>query len=259
MEPGKRPRVTLTPTLAMKDGLPWMAFSVQGGDSQDQNLLQYLLNVVEFGMNVQQAVEAERANLSNLVDRLADVKANSLASVEVSEDTVERAEEAVALSPTVAAERQGGRLYFFNASGLIYSCPEEDGERVRLGALRMLSAAVTNQEKEVRHELSDDEVRAVAAKEVKKRTESIEAFDGAGRHELADREREERDTIAAYAPEMMSADELAALIDEALAETGASSEKELGRVMGVVMGRARGRADGNEVRAMVRARLQPAE
>ncbi|HKS06734.1 MAG TPA: gamma-glutamyltransferase [Gemmatimonadaceae bacterium] len=60
--PGKRPRVTLTPTLAMKDGAPWMAFSVQGGDSQDQNLLQYFLNVVEFGMTPQQAVEAPNIN-----------------------------------------------------------------------------------------------------------------------------------------------------------------------------------------------------
>ncbi|MEQ8483073.1 MAG: gamma-glutamyltransferase [Pseudomonadales bacterium] len=56
--PGKRPRVTLTPTLAFKEGKPWLAFSVQGGDAQDQNLLQFFLNVVEFGMDVQQAAEA---------------------------------------------------------------------------------------------------------------------------------------------------------------------------------------------------------
>jgi len=56
--PGKRPRVTLTPTLALKDGKPFLAFSVQGGHTQDQNLLQFFLNVVEFGMNVQEAVEA---------------------------------------------------------------------------------------------------------------------------------------------------------------------------------------------------------
>jgi len=60
--PGKRPRVTLTPTIAMKDGLPWMAFSVQGGDSQDQNLLQFFLNIVEFGMTPQQAAEAPNIN-----------------------------------------------------------------------------------------------------------------------------------------------------------------------------------------------------
>jgi len=60
--PGKRPRVTLTPTLALKDGRPLLAFSVQGGDTQDQNLLQFFLNVVEFGMNVQEAVEAPNVN-----------------------------------------------------------------------------------------------------------------------------------------------------------------------------------------------------
>jgi gamma-glutamyltranspeptidase/glutathione hydrolase len=62
IEPGKRPRVTLTPTLALKDGTPYLAFAVQGGDSQDQNLLQFFLNVVEFGMTVQQAVEAPNIN-----------------------------------------------------------------------------------------------------------------------------------------------------------------------------------------------------
>jgi gamma-glutamyltranspeptidase/glutathione hydrolase len=62
IQPGKRPRVTLTPSLALKDGVPWGAFSVQGGDSQDQNLLQYFLNVVEFGMTPQQAVEAPNIN-----------------------------------------------------------------------------------------------------------------------------------------------------------------------------------------------------
>jgi gamma-glutamyltranspeptidase/glutathione hydrolase len=62
IEPGKRPRVTLTPTLALKNGAPFLAFAVQGGDSQDQNLLQFFLNVVEFGMTVQQATEAPNIN-----------------------------------------------------------------------------------------------------------------------------------------------------------------------------------------------------
>lgn len=62
IEPGKRPRVTLTPTLALKDGKPFLCFSVQGGDSQDQNLLQFFLNTVEFGMNVQRATEAPNIN-----------------------------------------------------------------------------------------------------------------------------------------------------------------------------------------------------
>jgi gamma-glutamyltranspeptidase / glutathione hydrolase len=62
IEPGKHPRVTLTPTLALKDGKPYLSFAVQGGDSQDQNLLQFFLNVVEFGMTPQQAVEAPNIN-----------------------------------------------------------------------------------------------------------------------------------------------------------------------------------------------------
>jgi gamma-glutamyltranspeptidase/glutathione hydrolase len=62
VEPGKRPRATLTPSMALKDGEPYLAFSVQGGDSQDQNLLQFFLNVVEFDMNVQEAAEAANVN-----------------------------------------------------------------------------------------------------------------------------------------------------------------------------------------------------
>jgi hypothetical protein len=70
--PGKRPRVTLTPTLALKDGQPWMAFSVQGGDSQDQNLLQYFLNVLEFGMTPQQAAEAPNINSFQMMNSFDD-------------------------------------------------------------------------------------------------------------------------------------------------------------------------------------------
>lgn len=66
IEPGKRPRVTLTPTLALKDGKPFLSFAVQGGDTQDQNLLQFFLNVVEFGMNVQEACEAANINTNQL-------------------------------------------------------------------------------------------------------------------------------------------------------------------------------------------------
>ena len=66
VEPGKRPRVTLTPSLAMKDNKPLIAFGMQGGDTQDQNLLQFFLNMVEFGMTVQQATEAANFNTNQL-------------------------------------------------------------------------------------------------------------------------------------------------------------------------------------------------
>jgi uncharacterized protein YqeY len=129
------------------------------------------------------------------------------------------------------------------------------GDKVRLGALRMLSAAVTNREKEVRHELDDDEVRQVAATEVKKRTESIEAFEGAGRTELADKERSERDAITPYAPAQLDEGRVDALIDEAFAATGASGPQDLGAVMGFVMGRAKGQVDGSVVQRKVRERF----
>ncbi|AIZ65492.1 gamma-glutamyltransferase (plasmid) [Hymenobacter sp. DG25B] len=72
--PGKRPRVTLTPSLALKDGKPFLAFGVQGGDTQDQNLLQFFLNVVEFGMSVQQASEAANFNTNQLLLSLGGTK-----------------------------------------------------------------------------------------------------------------------------------------------------------------------------------------
>ncbi|HJU57801.1 MAG TPA: GatB/YqeY domain-containing protein [Actinomycetota bacterium] len=125
------------------------------------------------------------------------------------------------------------------------------GDKVRLGALRMLTAAITNREKEKRHELSDDEVREVAGREVKRRTESIEAFEAAGRTELADTERAERDVLQAFAPEQLSDADVDALIAQAIAETGASSPKEMGKVMGAVMSKAKGQVDGSVVQRKV--------
>lgn len=130
------------------------------------------------------------------------------------------------------------------------------GDKLRLGALRMLAAAITNREKDVLHELSDDEVREVAAREVKKRTESVEAFEGAGRTELAERERAEREILQGYAPELLGEAEVDALVEEAISTTGATSVKELGKVMGAVMAKAKGRVDGAVVQAKVRARLE---
>jgi uncharacterized protein len=131
----------------------------------------------------------------------------------------------------------------------------KSGDKVRLGALRLFLAGIMNKEKELRRELSDDEVREVAAKEVKKHAESIEAFDGAGRTELAQKERTERDVIAPYAPERLSDEAIDALVDEAIAATGATSAKEIGKVMGAAMSRAKGGVDGAVVQRKVRARL----
>jgi gamma-glutamyltranspeptidase/glutathione hydrolase len=75
VQPGKRPRVTLTPSMALKDGRPFLSFAVQGGDTQDQNLLQFFLNVVEFNMTAQQAAEAANINTNQLWLSLGGTKA----------------------------------------------------------------------------------------------------------------------------------------------------------------------------------------
>ena len=133
------------------------------------------------------------------------------------------------------------------------------GDKVRVGALRMFLAAIKTKEVEgaAARELSDDEVRQVAAKEVKKRTESIEAFEGAGRTELAEQERAEREVLLPFAPPPVDESALDALVDEAVAATGAMSVQEMGKVMGAVMSKAKalGQVDGSVVQAKVRARL----
>ena len=131
------------------------------------------------------------------------------------------------------------------------------GDKLRLSALRMFLAAIQNKEVEgaQARELSDDEIREVAQKEIKKRGDSIEAFESAGRFELAEKERAERKVLAAYAPEQLSEAQVEALVEEALAATGATSAKEMGKVMGFVMGRARGKVDGGLVQQKVKARL----
>lgn len=128
-------------------------------------------------------------------------------------------------------------------------------DAVRVGALRMLITALVNREKELRRPLTDEEVREVAAREVKRRTESIEAFEAGGRADLVAKETAERDVLAAYAPEQLPEAELDRLIGEAIAEVGATGPGDLGKVMGRVMGVARGRVDGSVVQRKVRARL----
>jgi uncharacterized protein YqeY len=129
------------------------------------------------------------------------------------------------------------------------------GDKVTVGALRMLSAAITNREKDIGHELSDDEVREIAGKEVKKRTESIEAFAGAGRTELVEKEEAERAVLEPYAPAQLDTGAVDALIDEAFAATGASGPQDMGKVMGFIMGKAKGQVDGGLVQQKVKERL----
>ena len=129
------------------------------------------------------------------------------------------------------------------------------GEKVRLATLRLLSASVKNREVELRRELTDEEFVEVVGREVKRRNEAIEAYESAGREDLVAKETEERETLQAYMPAQLSESETDALIEEAIAETGPSSVKELGKVMGYVMGKAKGRVDGAVVQRKVRERL----
>jgi uncharacterized protein len=131
----------------------------------------------------------------------------------------------------------------------------KSGEKIRLGALRLLSASVKNREVELRHPLSDEEFIEVANREVKRRKEAIEAFSAGGRDDLVAKESEEQRVLESYLPASLSEDEVTALIDEAMTATGAAGPGDLGKVMGYVMGKAKGRADGKEVQAKVRTRL----
>jgi len=128
-------------------------------------------------------------------------------------------------------------------------------DELRLSTLRMLISAIRYKEDELGHELSDDEVRAVAGSQVKKRTESIEAFEQAGRSELVAKEAAEREVLAVFAPEQLSDEAVDALVDEAIASTGATTMQHMGQVMGAIMAKAKGQVDGAAVQAKVKARL----
>jgi hypothetical protein len=124
-------------------------------------------------------------------------------------------------------------------------------DALRRDVLRMAEAAVYAVEKKEHRALSDDEVVGVLAREVKTRRESIEAFRGGGREDLAAKEEAEIAILSEFLPAQLSDDEVRALVDEAIAQTGASSARDLGRVMGVLSPRTRGRADGKRVSELV--------
>jgi|SRR3954470_2971798 uncharacterized protein YqeY len=130
-------------------------------------------------------------------------------------------------------------------------------DAVTTATLRMALTSITNEEvsgKSAR-ELTDDEVLRVLTREGKKRREAAEAFDAAGRAELAERERAEGQVLERYLPAQLGDEELAEFITAAIAETGASGARDMGAVMKVVVPRVAGRADGRRVSDEVRRRL----
>ncbi|HEX7244296.1 MAG TPA: GatB/YqeY domain-containing protein [Solirubrobacterales bacterium] len=124
------------------------------------------------------------------------------------------------------------------------------GDRERAGALRMIVDALQKEAK-----LGDGDEVAVLQRERKKRLEAAEAYAGAGRAEQAAAERTEAELIEGYLPQQLSDEELAELVDAAIAETGASEPKQMGQAMSALMPKVGGRADGKRVSAAVRERL----
>jgi len=129
------------------------------------------------------------------------------------------------------------------------------GEKERLKVLRMLTAAIKQKEVDERIELDDTQVLAIIDKQVKQRRESIEQYRAGGRDDLADAEQVEIDVLSDFLPTPLTPEELDALIDKAIADTGASGMADMGKVMGDLKPKVQGRADMKGVSQAVRARL----
>jgi len=130
-----------------------------------------------------------------------------------------------------------------------------DKDKPRLGVVRLALAAIKQREVDERVELDDTQVLAVLDKMVKQRRDSVRQFEEAGRQDLADQESFEITVLQTYLPEALGDDELDTLIDEAIAVSGASSMKEMGKAMGILKPRVQGRADMGAVSAKLKARL----
>jgi len=128
-------------------------------------------------------------------------------------------------------------------------------DKARLGTIRLILAAIKQREVDERIELDDSQVLAVLDKMVKQRRDSIAQYQQAGRQELADQEQAEIEVIQEYLPAALTDEEITALIDEAIATTGASSMKEMGKVMGLLRPKLQGRADMGAVSARIKQRL----
>ena len=125
----------------------------------------------------------------------------------------------------------------------------------RRDALRLILNALRSAEKEIQRPLHEGEELQVLQRERKRRLEAIEAYRGAGREEQAEREEDELDVLEGFLPEPLSDEELEAIVDDAIAENGATSMRDLGRVMADVMPQIAGRADGSAVSQLVREKL----
>jgi uncharacterized protein YqeY len=130
-----------------------------------------------------------------------------------------------------------------------------DHDNERRDALRLLLASLRSAEKELQRPLSDDEELQVLQRERKRRAEAAEAFRTGGREEQAAKEERELEVLGEFMPEPLSEEELEEIIDDVIAEVGATSLRQLGRVMADVMPQVAGRADGSTVSQLVREKL----
>lgn len=129
------------------------------------------------------------------------------------------------------------------------------GEKDRLKVVRLAMAAIKQVEVDTREELDDAATLAVITKMVKQRRDSIEQYENGGREDLAAIERAEIEVLETYLPEQMSDDELTAMVDDAIATSGAESIRDMGKVMGRIKAKAAGKADMGAVSAKVKERL----
>jgi uncharacterized protein len=129
------------------------------------------------------------------------------------------------------------------------------GEKERLGVIRMITAAIKQREVDERISLDDAQVVAVLEKMVKQRKESLVQFQAGNRQDLVDKESAEIELLKNYLPSQLGDAEIDALIADAIAATGASSVKDMGKVMGVIKSKAQGRADMGTVGAKIKAKL----
>ena len=129
------------------------------------------------------------------------------------------------------------------------------GDKSRLAVIRLIMAAIKQREVDERIELNDEQVLAVLDKMVKQRRDSIRQYSDAGRDDLAGAEQAEIEVIQEYLPEALSDEEIAAIVEQAIADTGAASMKDMGKVMGKVKPQVQGRADMGAVSALVKQKL----
>ncbi|MBO8164109.1 MAG: GatB/YqeY domain-containing protein [Brevibacillus sp.] len=127
----------------------------------------------------------------------------------------------------------------------------KDKAAVKLSVIRMIKAAVKNEEIQKGDSLSDDDVLTILTRELKQRRDSLQEFEKAGREDLASKTREEIDVLTSYLPEQLSEADIRQLVRETIAAVGAASKKEMGKVMGAIMPKVKGRADGTLVQQIV--------